>query len=426
MQKASDYALGECPLAQHVAEKLEGLADGQTLPLSAMLADFHPMATDVSRVKKNELTNRPLEWMLLYGISLLEEGVEEIDGEYRLTRPYEKLMIRENDKRYRLPRREVWTEEQAHTFALERAYRGLQDKTFWLEAQHRNGMVELWVHPDAQEVNNETDLLPKARFIQLGLDMVRDGFDPAFPILIVKEGAGKTLRRLIIDGRHRAAAASAVGVKIEIREIDEARAKRTLLSANTGWRKPMTKVQIAWFSDKWFGDHAREGAKEDQARKPEDFVKANSPEQNGQSRDRIIAAAGTEGVVGSKLQGEVSLARSAAKEAGIEAEIEAEIMSGELTSSAAVKRKVEEKTKTPVEVPPSPSELSKTAWKRLGDAKSCLNLGIKALKEGRIGGTDRKPLTQDDWEDRFWEFNALLADFKFHVDDLYKDEDKPE
>lgn len=412
--KTGDYALGVMPLVIHVAEALDRVgSDEPALSVVALAkADFNPQRNDVYRVRVNESLKDDWEakqWMIRFAIFKLGKQVVEDGDGYRLAVPYESLKV----GRDRVPRRSIDDPEKVRADRISMAWRYMADKDNI--PHYRKGDRVFTVHEKARAL----DRMPLDKFTELCDSIEANGLRN--PIIV----HGKE----IVDGFNRAAACEAVGVPLAYTmmkgDTSDLGIAKLVFDLNVNRReKPASKAKIALLTFEWFGIAAKEIAESNKAetqgrpkvKPPEDFPAVSDPQFKGKEAAEIaVELAGAQGVISGRSVRDIAAAVENAPET------RKKVKSGEITTITAAKESAKKETGTEPEKPKSPSELSKTAWKRLGDAKSCIGLGVKALQEGRVGGTVSKPLELKDWEDRFWETRALLADMEAHVRFLYED-----
>lgn len=402
------------PLVVHVAEVLEGVGSDDPAPSVSAIAkkDFTPQRNDVYRVRVNEGLKddrEAMEWMISFAIHKLGKQVVADGDGYRLAVPYDQLKI---GKTF-VPRRNVDDPEKIRAEKIAMAYRYMADTDNI--PHYRKGDRVFTVHEKARAL----DRMPFDKFNELCDSIEANGLRN--PITVV----GKE----IVDGFNRAAACEAIGVPFSYvmmkGDTSELGIAKLVFDLNVNRReKPASKAKIALLTYEWFGIKAKEIAEENKSEtqgRPKDkpaetFPAVSHPEFKGKEAAEIaVELAGAQGVISGRSVRDIAAAVENAPET------RKKVKSGEITTIAAAKESAKKETGTEPEKPKSPSEMSKTAWKRLGDAKSCIGLGIKAMQEGRVGGTISKPLELKDWEDRFWETRALLADMEAHVRFLYED-----
>lgn len=273
--------------------------------------------------------------------------------------------------------------------------------------QSKGKRLSFTVHPKARSL----DRMPFDKFAELAADIASNGLRN--PVL-VHEGQ-------IIDGFHRAAVCAATGTYMTVTTMPEVTTEldisKAIFSLNVRRReKPASIAKIALLTYEWFGSEAKAIAKANQGTRTdllEDSPEGGSEFVGMNSAEIAIELAGAKGIVSERSVRDIANAVENAPQT------RSKVHSGEITTITKAKEAAQAETGTEPDEP-KPSTIS--AWKKLSNAKASIETGVKSAQAGQLGGTEAKPITLKDWQDRFWEIKALIADFETHVEFLFDSE----
>ena len=248
----------------------------------------------------------------------------------------------------------------------------------------RKGRHRLEVHPLAFTIPPMTPAEQEAMRADIEAYGVRS------PLILYPDAADKTVRGRtklkVLDGRHRLQFASALNkpVRVELFEGSEEEAKAFVLSLNL-YRRHLTSAQQGLIIVSYFGEQAKQEAKEAQIRKPKegDSVSSKLTEQNGGKSE-----AGSWEKRALKMAGNaagVSATNVRAMDVVAQAPLTtAKVMSGEIRT---VKQASEEAAKELGKAPPQ-NLWQDTVRGELGRAHGHL---CKVLEELELPPGERKP-----------------------------------
>lgn len=379
MTKRDGYALNLHTPVRHVATELDRAAPA-ALSIAELAASYsHSNPGDLARIKLHEhrgSDDEAITYLIERATGALayqgktkrsrQQLVSNGDG-WRLAIPFEELRYEGE----RLIRR-VETDESDVQRALRAAYNGLRaDRAVQVVVQGaRGGLTEkrLELHPLARAIPQ----IPEEEFFELAGDIRRNGVE--LPITLWN---GE-----ILDGRHRAAVASALQVPIKISEVegDEARARARVLSLNVS-RRHLTSAQRAMIVRQLFLPEAKTQAKERH--------KANAG-------DRRSASATLRGPIESAKAAEIAVKESGALATvrAVEAlapldeapKTQERVARGEIKTVARARvAALEEIGRHEEAKKPPPVVQPRSAWDRLGCALGDVRSACESLEKGVIG-----------------------------------------
>jgi hypothetical protein len=371
-----DYALDFLSVVRHVVTQMDGAAPA-ALSIGDMAKTYrHTVPSDLTRVRQHHGIGNgsdAVRFLIERAVAALGSQLAADDNGYRLAKPFESLRY-ERRKLHRF----VETNEKDEERALRAAYNDLsEDRPFYVTVMGAKGGTKergMRLHPLARAIPQ----ISEKEFTELAADIKRNGVE--LPV-VVWNGA-------VLDGRHRIAAAAALGVPVRVSEVDgdEARARARVLSLNVN-RRHLTSAQRASIVRQLFLPDAREKAKErvERARKGklEDQL-ASAKVREPKDLDKFESAKAAEIAV--RESGGLATVRSveALKDLDVAPQTQARVDKGEIKTVADARREArKERGLDPNERPPVVQPQS--AWDRLGRALGEVKGACASIEAGHRG-----------------------------------------
>jgi hypothetical protein len=421
------YGLDMVSPVQHAAAELDRVAPA-ALSIPDIAATYHhPVSSDLDRVRQHEHLpsgDEAVQWLISEALQLLGSQVTgNGDGTYRLARPIEEIRwqgrkITPDRRRRYIPGTRI--EDTAGNRALKGAYASLASGSglegFSLKIAGPRGGIreEAWftLHPLALVI----PVMAEKEFWELAEDVRIQGILQPVTVL-----AGT---RVIIDGRHRAAVASALGIGIGIREFTGGEdGVRAYVASENLRRRHLTRAQLIAAAWQLFGEQAGQDAREAETQ----GLKQNSssvrsahlsiadktdipdtPEPAAADEPAPAPAAG--GTVDQRVARASGGAVSAAtvrrfREARVpEApETMAKISSGEIRSTAAAVRSAAAEHGVP-----EPAKVQVSLVDQLAKARTALNNALAEAREPTVQAT--RNITPEQVHERLEEIIALARE----------------
>jgi hypothetical protein len=371
-----DFPLDLLSPVRHVATELDRVSP-EALSISQMAATYqHPNTGDLARVKRQHRYTGNGEaqiWLIGQAVKELGEQIaSDGNGGFLLVREFDRLRY----KRQKLIRL-VDIDAQDEKRALRAAYNDLREQRKFRVAIEgpQGGMSEkrFELHPLARAIPQ----MSEQEFLDTAADIKTNGVE--LPIIVYN---GQ-----VLDGRHRLAIASTLGLPVKVTEVDgdDARARARVMSLNVT-RRMLTSAQRALIVRQLFLPEAKEKAKDRRSGKIQDqSVSAELRERN----DHVKA---TEDAV--KESGQLANVRSVEALAPIDnaPETQERIHRGEIKTVAEARREAEkeqgiESTKPPVAQP-------RSAWDRLGCALGDVKSAADSIESGFTGNVSTEKIRE--------------------------------
>jgi hypothetical protein len=388
------YVLDIVSPVRHVATALssEDGAPSGALSIADMAATYrHPNTADLSRVRQNEncvTDSEAVTWLIQAAIAKLGNQVSgNGDGRYHLTKRFDELRLGQ-----RKIHRTVATDRGDEKRALRAAYNDLREQRRFrvMVEGDRGGRSDkrFELHPLARAIPQ----MSEKEFLDTAEDIKTNGVE--LPIVVYN---GQ-----VLDGRHRLAIASTLGLPVRVTEVDgdDARARARVMSLNVT-RRMLTSAQRALIVRQLFLPEAKEKAKE---RQLAPLKKGDQPS----SRERSSALTGesvkaTQEAV--KESGQLANVRSVELLAPVDNAPKTleRIHRGEIETVAEGRREaLKEIGRDPEER--LPTLQPRKAWDALGQTLNFAKRAVEALEEGQHGDTTTERLIE------------RIAEIRVHVD----------
>ncbi|MQB01460.1 MAG: hypothetical protein GEU78_14405 [Actinobacteria bacterium] len=364
------YALDFTSVIRHVATELERSPGRSSEALAASYQ--HPVRGDLSRVRQHHghsSDGDAIQFLIERAVAALKKQVEsDGNGGYRLTRDFDDL---------RYERKKIhWltdSDDEDERRALRAMYNDLtENRTFYVSVEGARGATKerkFRLHPLARAIPQVSE----KEFLDLAADIKLNGVE--LPIVVYN---GQ-----VLDGRHRLAIAAALGMPLQVTEVDgdEARAKARVLSLNVN-RRHLTSAQRASIVRQLFLPEAKEKAKERQQLAGGDKTGQSAQRSSARSAPEPVKA--TEDAV--KESGSLATVRSVESLAPLDdaPNTQRRVNAGELkTVSDARTEALKELGRDPEEK--APVAQPRSAYDRLGCARGDVKAACKAIEHDHKG-----------------------------------------
>jgi hypothetical protein len=378
------YVLDIVSPVRHVATALssEDGAPSGALSVADMAATYrHPNTADLSRVRQNEncaTDSEAVTWLIQAAIVKLSNQVSgNGDGRYHLTKRFDELRLGQ-----RKIHRTAATDGGDEKRALRAAYNDLREQRRFrvMVKGDRGGRSDkrFELHPLARAIPQ----MSEKEFLDTAEDIKTNGVE--LPIVVYN---GQ-----VLDGRHRLAIASTLGLPVRVTEVDgdDARARARVMSLNVT-RRMLTSAQRALIVRQLFLPEAKENAKERQ--------QLSGGDKTGQSGQRSSALTAPESIKATqeavKESGQLANVRSVELLAPVDNAPKTleRIHRGEIETVAEGRREALKETgRNPEEK--LPTLQPRKAWDALGQTLNFAKRAVEALEEDQRGDTTVEQILQ--------------------------------
>jgi ParB-like chromosome segregation protein Spo0J len=374
-----DYALDFLSVVRHVVTQMDGAAPA-ALSIDDMAKTYrHTVPTDLTRVRLHHKIGNDsdaVRFLVERAVAALGSQIAgDGDGGYRLTRPFDDLRY-ERRKLHRF----VETNEKDQERALRAAYNDLtEDRPFYVTVTGARGAGKergLRLHPLARAIPQ----ISEKEFTELAADIRTHGVK--IPVVVFDDQ--------VLDGRHRVAAAAALGVPVRVETFqgDDAAARDHVISLNVK-RRHLTMAQRGLIVQELFLPEAEARARKraEEGRKRGAAVTNQDQSALGQKRPQASestkaiedAAQASQGLVKVNVLRDMAPVRHAPK-------TQERIRSGEIkTVVQARKEALRETGLDKVESERLPAVRTETAYRLLGRALEKVQSACASIEAGHIG-----------------------------------------
>lgn len=396
------YVLDMTSPVSYVATVLEAAA-----PAAVSLSDLvngyeHIFSTDLGRVRYHEgcATDHDAKtWIIQYAITGLGKYVSEDEDGYRLVGDFDSIRV----DRKRIYRHVDKNEDEDRKRAIRAAYTNMREgRSFHVDVAGPRGSAKdrrLSLHPFAMML----PLVPEKEFNELAEDVERNGL--VNPIHLFGDQ--------VLDGRHRVAVASALGVPVRTVEFtgNEEDARHFVISTNLRRRHLNTPQRTQLVRELILPEtktvteirQSESGGDKRSVTAPPAVTDHAEPKKRGKTAAQLAA----------EQSGGMATARNIESMAPVDKapKTRARVMAGELDTVPKARREaLKELDSDEPEVIPAET---RGTWDSLGRGLYWVGHALKAQREGVGLGKHRSTvLTADDHRKRLDEIRALLNEYE--------------